>query len=56
MKFPLVTFLLAGVAYATPAFSDGNYKDYANSIKLLTLSDPKPAIANIAGGFGAGHG
>ena len=56
MKFPLVTFLLAGVVYATPAFPDGNYKDYANSIKLLTLSDPKPAIANIAGGFGAGHG
>ena len=40
---------------ATGASAD-SFENYAASLKLLSLSDPKPAVANIAGGFGAGHG
>ena len=41
-------------AAASHSFADeASYDDYAASLKLLTLSDPKPTIANIASGFGA---
>jgi hypothetical protein len=56
VKFSFIIVLAGWIVCTTPAFSDSSFKDYANNLKLLTLSDPKPAIANIAGGFGAGHG
>ena len=56
MRFSFITVLAAWFVCTTPAFSDSSFKDYTNNIKLLTLSDPKPAIANIASGFGAGNG
>ena len=36
--------------------AENEFEQYSKNLKLLTLSDPKPAVANIAGGFGAGHG
>lgn len=36
--------------------AETTFEQYSKNLKLLTLSDPKPAVANIAGGFGAGHG
>ena len=45
-----------GSLYAHCAAADNSFENYEASLKLLTLSDPKPAVANIAGGFGAGHG
>jgi hypothetical protein len=41
---------------ANTLFADTDFDDYKKHLRLLTLSDPKPAIANIAGGFGAGRG
>ena len=38
------------------AYADTTFEQYKRNLMVLTLSDPKPAIANIAGGFGAGHG
>ena len=37
-------------------YADTTFEQYKSNLKILTLSDPKPAIANIAGGFGAGRG
>ena len=36
--------------------AETTFEQYSKNLKLLTLSDPKPAVANIAGGFGAGRG
>ena len=36
--------------------AETTFEQYSKSLKLLTISDPKPAVANIAGGFGAGQG
>ena len=36
--------------------AETTFEQYSKNLKLLTLSDPNPAVANIAGGFGAGHG
>jgi len=36
--------------------AETSFEQYSKNLKLLTLSDPKPAVANIAGGFGASHG
>ena len=41
---------------ANMLFADTDFDAYKKNLRLLTLSDPKPAIANIAGGFGAGRG
>lgn len=38
------------------AVADGEYERYVKYLDVLALSDPKPAVANIAGGFGATHG
>jgi hypothetical protein len=46
--------LLAACANLVSA--QDQFEQYSKNLKLLTLSDPKPAVANIAGGFGAGHG
>ena len=51
-KLMPVSFVLL---LATGAVAD-SFENYAASLKLLSLSDPKPAVANIAGGFGAGAG
>ena len=40
---------------ANMLFADTDFDAYKKNLRLLTLSDPKPAIANIAGGFGAGR-
>jgi hypothetical protein len=40
----------------TEVLAQNDFEQYSKNLKLLTLSDPKPAVANIAGGFGAGHG
>jgi len=42
--------------YASEVAAENEFEQYSKNLKLLTLSDPKPAVANIAGGFGASHG
>ena len=47
------------ISFASAVYSEAivsEYEDYLKSLKMLTISDPKPAVANIAGGFGAPKG
>ena len=50
--------VIAGIAImgSNEVVAETSFEQYSRNLKLLTLSDPKPAVANIAGGFGAGHG
>ena len=54
-KFSRLIICCCTLQFATGALAD-SYENYVASLKLLSLSDPKPAVANIAGGFGAGSG
>lgn len=49
-----LSIAFASAGYSGTAVSE--YEDYLKNLKLLTISDPKPAVANIAGGFGASRG
>jgi hypothetical protein len=49
-------FSILLTACGTLVAAQGQFEEYSKNLKLLALSDPKPAVANIAGGFGAGHG
>jgi len=53
-----LTYISAGciAVSANILFADTEFVAYKKNLRLLTLSDPKPAVANIASGFGAGHG
>ena len=42
--------------FSLPALADEEYTQYTRYLDVLALSDPKPAVANIAGGFGAAQG
>lgn len=42
--------------FSLPALADEEYAQYTRYLDVLALSDPKPAVANIAGGFGAAQG
>jgi hypothetical protein len=50
----ILSIAFASSGYAANAFSE--YEDYIKHLKMLTVADPKPAVANIAGGFGAPSG
>jgi hypothetical protein len=53
-----IGFILS-ISCASTGYSDplpNEYEDYLKKLKVLTISDPKPAVANIAGGFGASNG
>ena len=54
----VLTFVVAScfAVFANTLFADTDFANYKKNLRLLTLSDPKPAIANVAGGFGAGRG
>jgi len=50
----ILSIAFASSGYSATAFSE--YEDYLKHLKMLTVSDPKPAVANVAGGFGAPSG
>lgn len=47
---------IIAICFPFAAAADDEYGRYARYLGLLTLSDPKPAVANVAGGFGASQG
>jgi len=49
-----LSIAFASTGYSAPVVSE--YEDYFKKLKMLTISDPKPSVANIAGGFGAPKG
>ena len=54
-----VKLLAACICLPVASFASGNGADfdkYVEELSYLSLKDPKPAIANIASGFGAGAG
>lgn len=56
MKSAYSLGFILSVAFASSGYSAtevSEYEDYLKKLKLLTISDPKPSVANIAGGFGA---
>lgn len=44
------------VCALTTAASADTFTEYVRNLKLLSVSDPKPVVANIASGFGANDG
>ncbi|WP_445809457.1 hypothetical protein [Yoonia sp.] len=51
----VVAFVIASF-FPLTAMAGGEYESYSRYLDVLALSDPKPSVANIAGGFGASQG